>query len=1098
MDLSKYLPVYPDFDDTHAQETLDILGENLDEENAQSERSPYLSISLKNEFNQTKLERYEPKPDKPGEWMRHQIFMSRFLSSHTPYQSILLMHEPGTGKTCTSVAVIETVREEHTDIRGALVLMTGEGLINNYKNEIVNVCTDGTYCPVNYSLLNKRQRQIRITKSLDTFYEFGTYDRFSSMIQEKDDDYIRQHYSNKVIVLDEVHNLRKHDVNLKQVWNTIKKTKMEKAEKGLPLDSYQQSLFNLLEAKYERNIALSPTQIKLIYSLLSQKRYNAIHKFLHTVTNCKILLLSGTPMRDKPSEIIDIMNLILPVSKTLEKDDYFNDETLIEESKQQLKDNLKGHVSYLKSMKSDVRKEYVVNPNYELELSDVKLYALEMSKFQTEIYNDALKKDKEQTGIYSNSRQANLFVFPDGTYGRGDKNLDELRSKIRGKNNDRMIENIRMYSCKYAECIQKILAFPNESHFVYSEFVGGSGAKIFVFLLELFGFTKPAISVKEDTQPAYKGVLDGDDEFKDSKKTEDIKDIKSDLDDIGKKGKKYVILTSDTSSPKEITTIASLFNHDANMYGDYIQVVIGSSVVSEGFTLKNVRHVHILTPDWNFSVLDQVIARSYRLGSHNALIASGLRDISVKVYLYCAMPLEYRNDGNDEDDFSIDYHMFNTSRSKDNAIKAVERVLKEVSVDCYLNKERNQSMFPDDDNLTRECEYQTCEYECDGIPNDVSDASKYKIDYSTYNLYYDKKEIDDVINRLVSIFSKQSKMKLSKILEELSRHNKQIILKGLYQMIITNFVVKDRFGYNCFLRNEHDYLYLTHNAMRTGTFLDNYYVDNFPLQVYRCDEHKYLENAMSDFEKDGDINRFSKDVQEIILEKCFDEDTTKSEKIKQLFSAYFSTIEDGTVVSKLLSPLIRCKQPGEAWNVCTHEHKEQETLNFVSENSGEPIVGQIKSVLDTKKNERVDRLFLFEPSTYANAKNKKEQQRGCQCKTGKYQKEGLINLFIKIRIPIYDDYIGELNKANVFENINKIFSDIKDIKNIKNQDECDRLIQEKYRNMIKDKYNDADYNIDLGIRYIYWAKKGADEMCTILTKWLQVKRLLFDKNGKAL
>mgnify|MGYP000014339514 CR=1 FL=1 len=38
---------------------------------------------------------------------------------------------------------------------------------------------------------------------------------------------------------------------------------------------------------------------------------------------------------------------------------------------------------------------------------------------------------------------------------------------------------------------------------------------------------------------------------------------------------------------------------------------------SEGITLKNIRNIHIVTPSWNFSEIDQAIARGYRLFSHN-------------------------------------------------------------------------------------------------------------------------------------------------------------------------------------------------------------------------------------------------------------------------------------------------------------------------------------------------------------------------------------------------------------------------------------------------------------------------------------------------
>ena len=47
--------------------------------------------------------------------------------------------------------------------------------------------------------------------------------------------------------------------------------------------------------------------------------YENISEFLHIVKNRKILLMSGTPMKDQPNEIADIMNLILPKEEQFDR-----------------------------------------------------------------------------------------------------------------------------------------------------------------------------------------------------------------------------------------------------------------------------------------------------------------------------------------------------------------------------------------------------------------------------------------------------------------------------------------------------------------------------------------------------------------------------------------------------------------------------------------------------------------------------------------------------------------------------------------------------------------------------------------------------------
>jgi hypothetical protein len=1081
MDLSIYLPNYPDFEHTRSEDTLSILGSNG------QEISPYLSISRKNEFYETKLESVENKPEKRGEWMKHQIFMSRFIGGYTPYSNMLLMHEPGTGKSCTSVAVIETIRKNCKDIKGALVLMTGDALIQNYKNEIVDVCTDGIYLPKHYSKLNKRQRQIRITKNLDVFYEFQTYDKFSNLLQEWPDEYIKNMYSNKVIILDEVHNLRQHDPNLKSVWSKLKNKTI--------LSSDEKRLFDRLDVKYSHaNPESVSISIAEIYPLLpSVKRYTSIYKFLHTVTNCKILLLSGTPMRDQPDEIIDIMNLILP--ERLEYQTYFNNHAVINEQIPLLKQKLKGKVSYLKAMKSDVLKEYIKNDRYPIDMRNVTLYGLEMGEIQSMGYNLAKTEDSEQQGIYSHSRQASLFVLPDYSYGkkayeqitRGynirqllqEAGEEKYESDITPK--QRMLRNLRKYSCKYAECISKFMEFPEDLHFVYTEFVRGSGAMIFKKILDSFSFEEAAVSVREDHyQPAYDDDDDDDeDEIKETK--EDENEIKDMLERMGPK-KRYAILTGDTSSSKKISMLTKLFNHPMNKDGKYIQIVIGSSIISEGFTLKNVQHVHILTPEWNFSTLDQVIARSHRLFSHDAL-KTEKGDIRVKIYLYCAVCNQNICEG-DIMDRSIDYRMISGSIMKDQNIKTVERVLKEVSVDCYLNKERNQSTHPDIENGTRECEYQNCDYQCYEMPSDALVGED--IDYSTYNLYYDEKEIAEITRQIIYIFSSHSRMRLEDLIRILGK-NEQSVLKTIYQMIIMNTVIMDRLGNHCFLRSDHDYLYLIYKAEHKSAFFDHYYVDHFPLQRFQSGEmeyvyfKEYVKEQIENIEQienltRADIDRLLPEIQEMILEACFEGvENPKKEMIKKLFSV--NVLEDRTVVSRGVLEETRCKPFGGVWQNCTH--KEHAKLSFIRPVPIWDIMGQI---------DKNGALKIWIPSLFLGAKDERARPKGLTCGSGIYQKEGLIDLFMKLS-PVDDD---EPTRETIDFHCEQILKRAGKTKIARDKwvDEIKNIFTAKYKKPI------GETTVYDWVRYLYWDSIDWRTMCEKLKNWLFTKNLLFDINGK--
>jgi len=81
------------------------------------------------------------------------------------------------------------------------------------------------------------------------------------------------------------------------------------------------------------------------------------------------------------------------------------------------------------------------------------------------------------------------------------------------------------------------------------------------------------------------------------------------------KSKRYTFITGDEDDiDKEENK--SAYNHDSNINGEYIQVMIISQSGAEGISLTCVRQVHILEPYWNNVRMDQVFGRAIRRNSH--------------------------------------------------------------------------------------------------------------------------------------------------------------------------------------------------------------------------------------------------------------------------------------------------------------------------------------------------------------------------------------------------------------------------------------------------------------------------------------------------
>ena len=621
-------------------------------------------INSLTEFVKYKLPKEEQFPQHPGDLMLHQRLISSFINPNTPYNGLLLVHEMGTGKTCTAVGVAEEfiksrqidadngdMKFPSTIIKNIVVLTKGKGLQNNFVNEVANVCTSGQYLQGLDKYVRNRDKRIR--KNVKVNYTFETFEIFSKNLKKISNREKILSFENSLFIVDEAHNLR---------------------------------------------MSSDPDESNI---------YREIYGLFKLLKNRKILLLTGTPMKDQPEEIVNLMNLILRNDLTI--DDLKNKEVF--------KQKISGYVSYLRAMMSDVdRKEegQMIGT-----LEHFKVYPIVMDKFQSKIYMSAKKKDDEERSIFNHSRQASLIVFPDGTYGKNgfEKNLVQRSTGYKFTSNiqDKLQTQLHKYSAKYADLLKKMQSDYSAGRlsFVFSEFVKGSGLVVLSLLLELNGYTRATV---------------------DSKFT--------------KKQKRYAIFTNETSTDSQTRKLISTFNNPKNMNGDHISTILGSRVIMEGFSFKNIQSEYILTPHWNYSETSQIIARGLRLGSHNALIKSGVIP-EVKIYHYVALP---ENQSNND---SIDLHMYEIAEKKDFAIQQVLRTLKEAAFDCELNKDRNEVTNLNLNN-TRSCEYQMCEYKCDNTFDiaSPSDPKNYQLLYFRLSEGYFKLKnfvIKSVINFPITI-----------------------------------------------------------------------------------------------------------------------------------------------------------------------------------------------------------------------------------------------------------------------------------------------------------------------------------------------------------
>lgn len=1065
-DIADFLPKYPNI-------------HNFDE----NFLNPYdnnfeTSIFLKKEFNENKLDKYEIYPEK-GELLRHQKTIARYLSSNTPYDKLLIVHYMGTGKTCASVGAIEQIRSEKNNFTGAIILAPNDALLDNYIKQLVFKCTNGQYIPKNYDKLNDDTKTRRLNKMVKEYYTTKTYfDMAKELTGIKNDKFIEEMYSNKIIVIDEVHNIKYKDID---------KT--------------------------------SKNENEPIYT------YNQLHRLLHTVKNCKIILMSGTPITDKMTELPDILNLIVPTENQLPIrkkfiENYFNYDgklgtyeriyTLKDDKKKELKELLKGKISYLKAITTDVEKKFIGkeklgNLNYFTVYEDLMISERENDLSQSSVYIKTFEKNtieensnkKDQNNLYAESKQANLFVFPDGTFGQkgfdkwiteiknikygGRKNKygelpsyytysmsNELKKLIKVENDDEQytetLKNLEKYSSKYASTIKNILKLSKEkkSSFVYCSLVNGSGIILFSLILNLFGFSK-------------------------SNGNETTKSLR------------YILLKSDSSETSEVKNSIKSFNKPENLYGEYINVIIGSVFISEGYSFHNIQAEHILTPHWNYSETDQAIARGYRYGSHKDLINAGVVPV-VNIYQYVSIPTIINKDKIiPKPKLSLDLLMYKRSEIKDVNIKHIERMFKEISFDCALNYNRNLIKEYD---YQRECDYMKCEYDCDGISPELykDDSYPYDIDYSTFNLYYDKKVIDKIIDDIKNLFKINFELNLSFILKYFDDYKEFEIITALRNIINNNIIIYDKYNFSRYLRENNNIYFLVDNISVESNFLSEYYTEN-PIIIEQENSENILKDIFSEnmpiliqnLYKIKHLEKFNNYLEYIpsyvkylLIEnsiiatiKNLEKNKLQRDFILKIYENYYKNFskEDNLLwIYWLDDNNIRCLSDlDEGWKNCNE--KEIEIYNnYKKETTDKIIIDNPYGYYGKKGNNK----FCISDIDTTETGDARYKKTGQVCGTGKYSKPKLIQLiFLILKIPIPSDNI---KKKTIYKDKEpKIM-----LNEIKTNKQIQTLIEES---IMSNEYleNLDEYNIK---SLYYWISQTAAQLCEVLEKFFKDNNLL--------
>ena len=220
-----------------------------------------IKIAEKKEFQETKYDG-EIHPDIKEyadqmsnvefEIQPHQAFVRNFLSFQTPYNSLLLYHGLGSGKTYSAIGVCEEMREYLKNLGSSkrIIVVASENVQNNFRMQMFDerklVLENDRWSikgyvanqllkevnPMNNPGIPKEKIMSQIRALINQSYLFLGYGQFANYIintmqntgntTKEEDKVVQQRLKNefdgRLIVIDEIHNIRKaEDAESKKV-----------------------------------------------------------------------------------------------------------------------------------------------------------------------------------------------------------------------------------------------------------------------------------------------------------------------------------------------------------------------------------------------------------------------------------------------------------------------------------------------------------------------------------------------------------------------------------------------------------------------------------------------------------------------------------------------------------------------------------------------------------------------------------------------------------------------------------------------------------------------------------------------------------------
>ena len=190
---------------------------------------------LKNRYQVKTIE--DECDDTQFELGNHQEFLREFMNEKTPYNSLLVFHGVGVGKTCSAVTVSRNFIDIYKRKEKKIICLVSKNIRDSWKRQIYDPSKNTNQCTGDFfhsmlpesdslltgELLSTKKKTKKMIRDMYEFYGYREfYGKINRMIERRignrditesqkrtiEINTIRDYFNNRLLIIDEVHNLR--------------------------------------------------------------------------------------------------------------------------------------------------------------------------------------------------------------------------------------------------------------------------------------------------------------------------------------------------------------------------------------------------------------------------------------------------------------------------------------------------------------------------------------------------------------------------------------------------------------------------------------------------------------------------------------------------------------------------------------------------------------------------------------------------------------------------------------------------------------------------------------------------------------------------